>query len=289
MILGPEPLPKYAGYNSSVNPGVSNSFATAAYRFGHSTIRPEFEQLNNEFESIAPAINLRFMFFNNTFVQQTGIEPLLFGLIGNFSEGVDRTLSSGIIKHLFERPNSPGQNLAALNIQRSRDHGIPGYNEFRKLFRLTDAMTFNDTKNEITDSENREILKRLYNDNPNLAELWVAGLAESPVAGGSVGPTFKFVIAEQMGRTRDGDRFFYEEKNVFSKNRLSEIKKASLSRIYCDNLRIISIQKNAFKAPTPLEPRIECSGIPGIDLCQWKGIINMHISLLFCNLTYIIN
>ena len=167
VILGPEPLPKYAGYNSSVNPGVSNSFATAAYRFGHSTIRPEFEQLNNEFESIAPAINLRFMFFNNTFVQQTGIEPLLFGLIGNFSEGVDRTLSSGIIKHLFERPNSPGQNLAALNIQRSRDHGIPGYNEFRKLFRLTDAMTFNDTKNEITDSENREILKRLYNDNPN--------------------------------------------------------------------------------------------------------------------------
>ena len=275
VILGPEPLPKYAGYNSSVNPGVSNSFATAAYRFGHSTIRPEFEQLNNEFESIAPAINLRFMFFNNTFVQQTGIEPLLFGLIGNFSEGVDRTLSSGIIKHLFERPNSPGQNLAALNIQRSRDHGIPGYNEFRKLFRLTDAMTFNDTKNEITDSENREILKRLYNDNPNLAELWVAGLAETPVPGGSVGPTFQCVIAEQFRRARDGDRFFYRRKNVFRRNQVYQIQKSSLSRIYCDNLKgLVSIQKNAFKAPTDFDQRIGCGRIRGIDLCAWKGNID---------------
>ena len=288
VILGPEPLPEYEEYINTVNPGISNAFATAAYRFGHSTIRPEFELLDNNFEPIAPAINLRFMFFNNTFVQETGIQPFLLGLIANFSEDVDRTLSSGIIDHLFERPDSPGQNLAALNIQRSRDHGLPGYNEFRKFCGLSDAPTFKDTKNEIKDTENRIILKRLYNDNPNLAELWVAGLAETPVPGGSVGPTFKCVIADQFRRARDGDRFFFERNTVFSKIKLSEIKKSSLSRIYCDNLEIISIQRNAFKAPTSLEPRIECKGIPGIDLCEWKGNKHAYIIILFCNLTYII-
>ena len=275
LVLGPTPLPKYMGYDKNVNPGISNAFATSAYRYGHSQIRPEFELLNKNFDPIAPAINLRFMFFNNTVVQKGGIEPILFGLISNLSEKVDRTLSSGITKHLFERDGSPGQNLAALNIQRSRDHGIPGYNYFRKFCGLSDAKTFEDTKCEIKDPQNREILSRVYNNNPNLAELWVAGLAEKPVPGGSVGPTFKCVIADQFRRVRDGDRFYYRGKDVFPVNQLHEIEKASLSRIYCDNLKsIVSIQKDAFKTPTDIEPRKECSGIPEMDLCAWKG--NMY-------------
>ena len=287
LILGPNPPKgyKYKKYNEKENPGISNSFATAAYRFGHSQIRPEFEVLNNNFEPIAPAINLRFMFFNNTFIQKRGIEPLLFGLIANFSETVDRTLSSGIINDLFQRPNSPGQNLAALNIHRARDHGLRGYNEFRKFCGLSSATTFEDTKNEIKDPENRDILRRLYNDNPNLVELWVAGLAETPVPGGSVGPTFQCVIAEQFRRARDGDRFYYRRKKQFTKKQLVQIKKASLSRIYCDNLKsLVSIQKNAFKAPTDSKPRITCDRIPGIDLCEWKGNKYAYIIILFCNL-----
>ena len=274
LILGPM-SGRYRGYNKNINPGISNSFATAAYRFGHSQIRPEFELLDNNFEPIAPAINLRFMFFNNTFIQKRGIEPLLFGLIANFSETVDRTLSSGIINDLFQRPNSPGQNLAALNIHRARDHGLRGYNEFRKFCGLSSATTFEDTKNEIKDPENRDILRRLYNDNPNLAELWVAGLAETPVPGGSVGPTFKCIIADQFRRARDGDRFFYRRKNVFRRNQVYQIQKSSLSRIYCDNLKgLVSIQKNAFKAPTDFDQRIGCGRIRGIDLCAWKGNID---------------
>jgi peroxidase len=271
-ILGPNALPQYRGYRSSINPGISNAFATGAFRFGHSLIRPAFDILDTGFNPTGKAINLRFMFFNNTFIQRNGINPLLLGLIGNFTEKVDRTLSSGITRHLFERENSPGSNLAALNIQRSRDHGIPGYNQFRIMCGLGNAKTFADTKNEIKDPENRKILKQLYNDNPDLVELWVAGLAETPVKGASVGPTFKCIIKEQFLRTRDGDRFYYERKGVWRPDKLAEIKRASLSRIYCDNLNVISIQPNAFKAPTNIKPRVSCERIPGINLCKWKGI-----------------
>ncbi|XP_028416113.1 peroxidase mlt-7-like [Dendronephthya gigantea] len=272
LILGPNAMPQYKGYRSNVDPGISNAFATSAFRFGHSLIRPKFDILDTGFNPIGDPIDLRFMFFNNTFIRQNGINALLLGLIGNFSERVDRILSPGITRHLFERENAPGSNLAALNIHRSRDHGIPGYNEFRKFCKLGNAETFKDTRKEIKNPQNRNILKQLYGDNPNLVELWVAGLAETPVQGASVGPTFKCLIAEQFQRTRDGDRFFHERAGVLTQDMLAEIKKSSLSRMYCDNLNVVSIQPNAFKLPTGQNTRITCDRIPRMDLCKWKEL-----------------
>lgn len=53
-ILGREAfdeyLGPYAGYNDSVNPSVSNVFATAAFRFGHVTISPRLWRLNESFQ-----------------------------------------------------------------------------------------------------------------------------------------------------------------------------------------------------------------------------------------------
>lgn len=270
-IIGPNVLPKYKKYRPKVNPGISNAFATAAFRFGHSLVPQSFDILNNNFDPIGKSIDLRFIFFNNTFIQKNGINPLLLGLIANSSEVVDRILSRGLTDNLFERQNSPGSNLAALNIQRSRDHGLPGYNRFRKFCGLKIAKTIDDTANEITSLKNRNILKHLYNDNPDLIELWVAGLAEAPMSGASVGPTFQCIIKDQFQRVRDGDRFFHEKKREWAKNQLSEIKKASLSRIYCDNLDVVSIQRDAFLVPTNSNTRISCGRIPGIDLCKWKG------------------
>ena len=273
LIIGRGKLQAYVRYDPSVNPGISNAFATAAYRFGHSAIRAEFDLLGpdfNAFDPASPSINIRFMFFNNTIIRREfGIEHILLGLVGNNSALVDRKLASGLVENLFERPESgsPALNLAALNIQRSRDHGLPSYNEFRKLCQLTDAKTFEDTAAEIQNEENRRILRDLYNDDPNLAELWVAGLAETPLPGATVGRTFSCIIAKQFQRTRDGDRFYFEN-GIFTRDQLRQIKIASLSRIYCDNVEgIVSMNKNAFK----LGERINCGRIPGINFDFWKG------------------
>ena len=94
--------------------------------------------------------------------------------------------------------NQHGENLAALNLQRSHDHGLPGYNHFRIYCGLSNATNFEDTGKEITDINNRDILTKLYNDDPNLVELCVAGLAEVPFPKATVGPTLRCVLREEF-------------------------------------------------------------------------------------------
>ena len=46
-------LPSYRGYKARVDPGISNAFATAAYRFGHSQVGPDIGVLDEAFVEIA--------------------------------------------------------------------------------------------------------------------------------------------------------------------------------------------------------------------------------------------
>lgn len=55
LVLGPEGmkmLGEYRGYNPNLSSGISNVFATAALRFGHSLINPVLERLNSSFQPI---------------------------------------------------------------------------------------------------------------------------------------------------------------------------------------------------------------------------------------------
>lgn len=180
-VLGVDALPKYKGY-SDVNPTVLNVFATAAFRFGHSMVRPSFSLLDSNYEPVAPEVPLIRAFFNNKLVQKHGIKPILLGLLANVSLSVDKQLAAGLTKHLFQQPESEhGFDLAALNIQRGRDHGLPGYGVWRRECNLTHAEIFDETIDDIKDDESRRILDRLYNGSVENADLFVSGLAEEAV------------------------------------------------------------------------------------------------------------
>ena len=56
--------------------------------------------------------------------------------------------------HLFG-----GLDLVAINIQRGRDHGIPGYNDLREHCGLTRATNFSNFSEEMSEGKNHIALR----------------------------------------------------------------------------------------------------------------------------------
>ena len=65
VILGPDAIPPYTGYDPSVDPGIENAFSTASYRFGHTMLSPVLQRLKKNGQPIpAGHLPLREAFFN---------------------------------------------------------------------------------------------------------------------------------------------------------------------------------------------------------------------------------
>ncbi len=60
VLLGPNALPPYRGYKATVNPTISNEFATAAYRLGHSLLSPTLLRLDATGTEIAAGLKAQF-------------------------------------------------------------------------------------------------------------------------------------------------------------------------------------------------------------------------------------
>ena len=51
---------------------------------------------------------------------------------------------AGMTDQLFEESKQGGFDIASLNIQRGRDHGLPPYNDWRELCGQAKLASFND-------------------------------------------------------------------------------------------------------------------------------------------------
>jgi len=249
-LLGTKAMPAYSGYNANVNPGISNEFATAAYRFGHSMLDGEVGRLNNDgTEVTGGALELAESFFNPTVFDNSlsnhegDIDPFLKSEVTGRAQEVDVTIDDAVRNFLFGPPGSGGLDLAALNIQRGRDHGLADYNTMRASFGLPRVTTFAQIT---TDTALAAKLKATYGNVDNI-DAWVGGLAENHVAGGSLGPLFTKIIADQFTRLRSGDRLYFEA--WMSPEGIARIKSTSLSSIIQANTSLTNLQRDVFIAP----------------------------------------
>ncbi|XP_065205200.1 peroxidasin homolog [Planococcus citri] len=271
---GMQKLGSYQGYNPNTNPGILHVFATAALRMGHTIIFPELNRLDSNFKTI-PQGNLllsKSFFAPWRLKAEGGIDPVMRGLMTMPAKKKFPTqnLNEQIIDHLFENRSGGAMDLAALNIQRSRDHGLPSYAAYRKACNLTEPRNFDELKQDISSDEVRKKMQDVYG-HPDNVDVWVGGVLEDQRKGAIIGPLFQCLLAEQFKRVRDGDRFWYENPTTFTPAQLSAIRKITFARILCDiGDNITMVNEDVFTQPSSRNTtNVPCDKIPKLDLTPW--------------------
>ncbi|KAF9823688.1 hypothetical protein SFRURICE_013169 [Spodoptera frugiperda] len=146
LLLGPQTIKTFAlspseGYSSSydpqANPSISAEFSTAAMRFGHSVVDGRITIPSPNMGGIYETISIQELMFQPTRMRlRHFLDRLLIGLSTQPMQIVDPYVTEGLSRYMFHGGNPYGVDLAAINIQRGRDHGVQSYNQYRKLIGL---------------------------------------------------------------------------------------------------------------------------------------------------------
>ncbi len=206
-------LPAYRGYNPRANASISNEFATVGYRAHsmiHGEFESEVDAdeltpaeiaaLEAEGVTVAPAgdeieltIPLNVAFGNPDLLEQVGVEGVLSGLGGETQYANDEQFDNQLRSVMFQVPG-PGVtdpatqcndqsdltqcfdgvvDLAAIDIARARDHGIPSYNDLRAAYGLPRVTSFTQITGEPTDRFPRdpEIDRSNPIDDPDILDI----------------------------------------------------------------------------------------------------------------------
>lgn len=218
-------------HDPTLDPRIRNEFATAAYRFGHTTIPDRLEIRGSESAVLSPHayaadenVSLADVFFapvsspRNYIAHGTypGIEPLLWGAAFQPLEAIDRFIVDGLRRALFG-----SLDLAALNLFRGRDHGLPSYQSLRSQFQrppercqaaLADLFGSSPLEDRLS-VDNQERLRSVYGNDTydrGHVDAWIGLISEEPLETASIGPTAALIIADQFWRMRETDPHFYE-------------------------------------------------------------------------------
>ncbi|XP_067143803.1 dual oxidase-like isoform X2 [Centruroides vittatus] len=299
MLLGEE-MEAYSGYNPDIHPGVNHVFQSAAFRFGHTMIPPGIYRRDKacNFKSTAngyPAVRLCATWWNSEEVLlESGIEELIMGLASQIAEREDNVLCDDVRDQLFGPMEFSRRDLAALNIMRGRDNGLPDYNTVRSSFHLPRITNWSDINPQLFSKkpEMVKILKDKYGESPDDLDLYVGGMLETE-ADGRPGILFRTIIKEQFRRLRDSDRFWFENSGngFFTKEEIKRIKKTTIYDVVIESTSIGTghVQKNMFswKEGDPCPQKVQlngsmlepCSAIEGYDYFHGNEVAYIYSCL----------
>ena len=280
-------LDNYRGYKRNKSPNIFNEFATAAYRLGHTMVNSDIAFLNENCEAanlqsgcgtgtsgifggvqcvdacgseeLEGPVALRNAFFNPSLIGNNGFETMLLGLASETQQEVDLKVVDDIRNFLFGAPGSGGLDLASINIQRGRDHGLGDYNSIREALGLGRLTDFNQITSNIEIADNIENLYGSIDD----IDAWIGMLAEDHLPDSEVGPTLYAMIKLQFENIRDADRFWFERDSYISSHNKQAIKSTRLADVIKRNTNIESISDVFYTA--------DCQDSPIVDYCPSQG------------------
>jgi len=235
QMYGLSPLPKGRGYFKGYDPkeelGAYNVASAAAMRVGHSLVSGIFSTVDPDTYKWDKSVPLSTV-MEKPFTQC--VDAVILGLVKQAAHHRGKSMSEQMTNYLFQPEGLDfGADLCTININRGRDHGVPGYNKWRKWCGLSEIKTWNDAY-KILDAAAVNKYKNLYK-HPDDIDLFSAGVSEK-IMEGVVGPTFGCIMARSFRTSKIADRFWYENKigNVgFTQDQLMSIKSWTFRDIIC--------------------------------------------------------
>uniref|UniRef100_A0A1I7VIL9 peroxidase n=1 Tax=Loa loa TaxID=7209 RepID=A0A1I7VIL9_LOALO len=231
-------------YNQNVNPTVINTYAASAGQFfvtmfGKHLAWHKDDSIKILERSLNEYFNDPGLLFSSD--QIRGI--LRYILREPINESMVY-MNDEFQRKLFKGKRNLEYDLVALILQIGRDHGIPPYTVWRKYCDGSKILSFDDLMDDLMDGI--ELIKELANMYKTVddMDLFLIGLIEKPLNGALLGPTFSCIISLQFQKTKDGDRYWYENDNAqsgFTEEQLTEIRKTTMAKILCNNVEYLDI------------------------------------------------
>jgi peroxidase len=260
---------RYRGYDNDIDPTASHLFAFAL-RFGHTTV-PNAYTLRNRC-NIPP--------FNSTrdgprsgqsFGGQMGADQIAqVGIPENILHA-NLFIAGGKVDVQFPESlrtlRGAVSDVIAQNQMRANEHGLPGYNDIRKLWHgaphpniydypLCDADENSPAPDPIncflyinSNTTVASSLRSLYGK-VNLINFYTAVVAEEPRRA-SIGQTSARIVADQFRRSRDGDRWWFEGAEAgFTNQEVRDMRRdLTMSTLLQRNFPNANVQPDAFYIP----------------------------------------
>lgn len=205
------------------------------------------------------------------------LEAIVRGMMVDPLMKVDSFFSTDLTQHLFETKSplmTPFHfDLVSININRGRDHGIPGYPKFREFCGLPPVNSWEDMKNFIP-SEVVTQYRQFYKSVRDV-DTFLAVISEFKSEKMLVGPTLSCLLGLQFQGLKYGDRFWYETAQSpadFTSSQLTELRKVTLARLLCKNMNDTpKMQPSAFlSSRVEGNELVDCSSMGDINLSFWR-------------------
>jgi hypothetical protein len=262
----------YRRYDRSVDASTSMAFASAAFRYGHSALTPYFaiNKCGQTYYNGATNVTTTLPFLGQSggpftplrvLASAESYENVARGLINTRTLAIDNLIDINI--RSIHNING-GTDLMALDMERARINGLPNYLRLRKTYhegnrlerriyglrgcpRHLEDSTTSDLLACFTYITNESVLaaklQQLYGKINNIDAI-VGMYAEPKVGGTSFGSTMGSIIADQYSRSIKGDRFWYQNRSVFTREEINSVSSVTMQTLFGRN----------FNATLPVNP-----------------------------------